>query len=358
MLEYAQPLMLACGGSTERQLEVVRAVVGRLFDVDESVRRAATAAVAALLAASPQLAASTHTEGRGSVLSCLMARLRDKKLAVRREAATHLAALTRSWAAASVGAPAEEPGAAAAGGGAAAGAAPSTHMVLAIPLVICNLAVRDVELGVHVFDTVFRSGIFPAKLAPGQVAHLWALMWQQAGESPGPAAGSILLGHSVRCSAARPFSSRAGLLTASCYFAAWLAVFDVAGEEGRPMLTKILQGKASMQQKVQELLSLRVAAKEQRTASLAGAASSMGGGGGGGGGALGSAHGGLRSGISGSGGGQRLGDPEKHLQELVQALAGVLGDVSKPEEGGWCGLAWRGFGSTLLLLCCLSPGRL
>jgi hypothetical protein len=118
------------------------------------------------------------------------------------------------------------------------------------------------------------------------------------------------------------------------------------------MLTKILQGKASMQQKVQELLSLRVAAKEQRTASLAGAASSMGGGGGG---ALGSAHGGLRS---GSGGGQRLGDPEKQLQELVQALAGVLGDVSKPEEGGWCGLAWRGFGSTLLLLCCLSPGRL
>jgi hypothetical protein len=208
VLEYAQPLMLACGGSTERQLEVVRAVVGRLFDVDESVRRAATAAVAALLVARPQLAASTHTEGRGSVLSCLMARLRDKKLAVRREAATHLAALTRSWAAASVGASAEEPGAAAAAaGGAAAGAAPSTHMVLAIPLVICNLAVRDVELGVHVFDTVFRSGIFPAKLAPGQVAHLWALMWQQAGESLWPAARSGQL-EKVSCSAAKPFSSR------------------------------------------------------------------------------------------------------------------------------------------------------
>jgi hypothetical protein len=106
------------------------------------------------------------------------------------------------------------------------------------------------------------------------------------------------------------------------------------------MLTKILQGKASMQQKVQELLSLRVAAKEQRTASLAGAASSMGGGGA----ASGSAHGGLRSGISGcgvGGGGQRVGDPEKQLQELVQALAGVLGDVSKPEEGGWwLAMAW------------------
>ena len=111
------------------------------------------------------------------------------------------------------------------------------------------------------------------------------------------------------------------------------------------MLTKILQGKASMQQKVQELLSLRVAAKEQRTASLAGAASSMGGG------ASGSAHGGLRSGISGEGGGQRVADPDKQLQELVQALASVLGDVSKPEEGGWCGMAWPG-SILLLLLCC------
>ena len=77
-------------------------------------------------------------------------------------------------------------------------------MVLAVPLVICNLAVRDGELGVHVFDTVFRSGIFPAKLAPGQVAHLWALMWQQAGESFWRAAAECLGKSALPCSKTFP----------------------------------------------------------------------------------------------------------------------------------------------------------
>lgn len=51
---------------------------------------------------------------------------------------------------------------------------------------------------------------------------------------------------------------------------------SLSGDEFRPMLRKILQGKASVQRAVQELLLLRAAVKEQRTSSLAGAASSAG----------------------------------------------------------------------------------
>lgn len=106
------------------------------------------------------------------------------------------------------------------------------------------------------------------------------------------------------------------------------------------MLQKILQGKASMQQRVSELIALRAEAKEACTASRAGAASSAGGGSAGGS-ALG---GSLLSG--GAAGGQRRGgaDPERLLQERLHALAGVLRDVSKPEEGERChrGACWNG----------------
>ena len=84
-----------------------------------------------------------------------------------------------------------------------------------------------------------------------------------------------------------------------------------------------------MQRLVQELLTLRTAAKEQRAASLAGAASSMGGDGRSG--AAAAASGSLLSGATA--GGQRAADPEKQLQEVTAKLAHVLRDVSKPEEG-------------------------
>jgi sister-chromatid-cohesion protein PDS5 len=195
------------------------------------------------------------------VLSCLIGRLRDKKPAVRREVATQAAAVMRAWALASAADP---------------GSAPRIEMILGIPLVLCNLAVRDTELGAHVFDVVFRAGIFPAKLAPSDVACFWALLWKQA------------------------------------------------GDEGRPVLAKILQGKAAIQSRVQELLTLRTAAKEARTSSLAGAGSSMGGGG-----AAAAASGSL----AGAASGRPRGDPEKRLQERMHELAGVLRDVAKPEEG-------------------------
>lgn len=120
--------------------------------------------------AHPELAGSRATEGRGTVLSCLIGRLRDKKAAVRREAASQAAAVMRSWVQASTTDPAS---------------APRLEMVLGIPLVLCNLAVRDTELGAHILDVVFRAGIFPAKLAPADVARLWALLWKQAGEWKG-----------------------------------------------------------------------------------------------------------------------------------------------------------------------------
>ena len=123
--------------------------------------------------AHPELAGSKATEGRGSVLACLIGRLRDKKAGVRREAASQCAAAMRAWVLASAADP---------------GSAPRMEMILGIPLVLCNLAVRDAELGAHILDVVFRAGIFPAKLAPADVARLWALLWKQAGEWAGEGA--------------------------------------------------------------------------------------------------------------------------------------------------------------------------
>ena len=99
-----------------------------------------------------------------------MGRLRDKKAGVRREAASQAAAVMRAWVLAAAG---------------GAGTAPRMEHILGIPLVLCNLAVRDPELGAHTFDVVFKSGIFPAKLPPAEVARLWALLWKQAGERGG-----------------------------------------------------------------------------------------------------------------------------------------------------------------------------
>lgn len=183
MLEAGPALMEACAGYPKRQLEVLKTAVAKLFDLDDSVRRAAAAAVCTVLQQHPQLAGSTHTEGRGPVLTILFGRLRDKKLSVRREVASHLAALLRAW----VLAAAESPD-----------AAPHTRTMLSIPLALCHHAVRDPDLGSHVLDTVWRAGIFPAKLAPADVARYWAQMWFQARET-GEQACCAVLAVFVRC---------------------------------------------------------------------------------------------------------------------------------------------------------------
>ncbi|KAL4458690.1 hypothetical protein ABPG75_013555 [Micractinium tetrahymenae] len=264
VLEYAGPLVDACEGSEARQAAIVRAAVGRLYDVDDGVRKAAVAAVGALLQRRPGLASSQHTEGRGPVLGCLVARLRDKKMAVRREAAAQLGSLLRGWVLLAAESPAH---------------APPRSVILSIPLVLCNIAVRDTELGAHIFDTVFRAGVFPPKLPPAETARWWAAMWRQA------------------------------------------------GEEHRPMLVRILQGKAAMQRQVQLLVALRGAAKDKRASSLAGAGSSMGAGAAGAPAPSGSL---LTAGGGAAGQGA---DPEARLQGLVHDLAAVLKDVSRPEEG-------------------------
>lgn len=111
------------------------------------------------------------------------------------------------------------------------------------------------------------------------------------------------------------------------------------------MLAQILQGKAAMQGRVQQLISLRAAAKEQRAASLAGAASSMGGA--------------AASGSLGGGGGQRPADPSKALQELLQVLAATLRhDVSKPEEGERLLLAGCGCRAAATAARAATAGRL
>lgn len=167
VLEYAGPLVDACESSEARQAAIVRAAVGRLYDVDDGVRKAAVAAVGTLLQRRPFLASSQHTEGRGQVLGCLVARLRDKKMGVRREAAAQLGSLLRCWVQLAAESPAH---------------APSRGAILSLPLVLCNIAVRDTELGAHIFDTIFRAGIFPPKLPPAEAARWWAAMWRQAGE--------------------------------------------------------------------------------------------------------------------------------------------------------------------------------
>ncbi|KAL4420139.1 hypothetical protein ABPG77_010355 [Micractinium sp. CCAP 211/92] len=266
VLEHAGPLVDACEGSEARQAAIVQAAVGRLHDVDDGVRKAAVGAVGALLQRRPALASSQHTEGRGQVLGCLVARLRDKKMTVRREAATQLGGLLRCWVQLAAESPAH---------------APPRGAILSIPLVLCNIAVRDTELGAHIFDSVFRAGIFPPKLPPAEAARWWAAMWRQA------------------------------------------------GEEHRPMLVRILQGKAAVQRQVQLVVALRGAAKDKRASSLAGAGSSMGAGAAGGPAPSGSL---LTAGGGGGGAGQ-AGDPEARLQSLVHELAAVLKDVSRPEEG-------------------------
>lgn len=365
------------------QAEVVKAAVGRLFDEQESVRKAATAAVATLLQvrcrcwgqhcqavrlgspclpahgmpmamllvccmrcgwcsnaclhrsscagaritscvlaalpltavqSHPELAGSKATEGRGSVLSCLIGRLRDKKAAVRREAASQAAAVMRAWVLASAADP---------------GSAPRIEMILGIPLVLCNLAVRDTELGTHTFDVVFRAGIFPAKLPPADVARYWALLWKQAGKDgrgrggTGCCGGQLWRWHTacrsccccvVRhqlCSTScladtssthsccwvyrrggaagacqdlagrRPGCGRAarrgGLVLMLCAALYWLPTFWCVllcvppSSALPPCLLRYSQGKAAVQGRVQELLALRAAAKEARTSSLAGA---------------------------------------------------------------------------------------
>ncbi|KAL4859210.1 Sister chromatid cohesion protein PDS5 B-B [Chlorella vulgaris] len=268
VLEAAPALMEACAGHSKRQLEVLKTAVAKLFDLDDSVRRAAAAAVCTALQQYPQLAGSTHTEGRGPVLTILFGRLRDKKLSVRREVASHLAALLRAW----VLAAAESPD-----------AAPHTRTMLSIPLALCHHAVRDQDLGSHVLDTVWRAGIFPAKLAPADVARYWAQMWFQARET---------------------------------------------GDDHRSMLTNMLLGKLSMQLKVQRLLALRAAAKEQRTSSLTAAASSAGGG----------SSAVAATSVSTRGGGDGVGhrlvsNPAAHLQSCIRELASVLKEAIKPEEG-------------------------
>lgn len=364
----------ACAGPP--QAEVIKAAVGRLFDEQESVRKAAMAAVAALLQvriatgwqqcsrvqaggllpagqlqcclhvapclpqlipaaaggacshasltccppitatsaaaqAHPELAGSKATEGRGSVLSCLLARLRDKKAGARREAASQAAAVMRAWVLASAADPST---------------APRQDMILGIPLVLCNLAVRDTELGAHILDVVFRAGIYPAKLPPADVARYWALLWRQAGERLGggweglgrqgfDVVGTVLVGLLAGSAGQQP-------LPAGCHLSPayhpppptiWLsrrggaasALQDSAGGDlvaggwmglcshkpcaatrcvhaqapgaqfcsvtSPPCCLVSLQGKAAVQGRVQELLALRAAAKEARTSSLAGA---------------------------------------------------------------------------------------
>lgn len=98
------------------------------------------------------------------------------------------------------------------------------------------------------------------------------------------------------------------------------------------MLLKIIQGKASVQARVQELLQLRAAAKEQRAAGAGGATSSAG---------AGAASGSLPGGsLLSTGGGLAGVDAERRLQERLHSLAAVLRDVSKPEEGERSGWAW------------------
>lgn len=131
-------------------------------------RKAAVTAAGQLLAARPSMATWQHTQGRGTVLSCLSARGRDKKAGVRREAAAQLAALLRAWVLAAEESPAH---------------APAPHIIVGVALVLFNLAARDADLGAYVFDTAFRSGVFPPKLPAAQAARWWGALWKQAGEA-------------------------------------------------------------------------------------------------------------------------------------------------------------------------------
>jgi hypothetical protein len=176
--------------------EVAKEVALRLQDPDERLRSAAAAALCAIASEHPS---AVHTEQ----IQSLVLRFRDKRLSVRKEVASQVAKLVRTW---SLKWEAD--------GGTTQ---PRKELLINLVMGLCGLALtRDTELASYVMDDVFKGGVFPVRLPAASTAAWWAQLWH-AGDGVG--------GHT---------------------------------------LTALLRGKSDLQRQVQDLLRLREAAVGER----------------------------------------------------------------------------------------------
>ncbi len=90
---------------------------------------------------------------------------------------------------------------------------PKRRTVAQLACGLCNLALRDLDLGSHMLDNLLRGGLFPARLSPAAAARWWVLTWKDA------------------------------------------------AEVGRASITALLRGKCDLQRQVKELLRLRAEVK-------------------------------------------------------------------------------------------------
>ena len=126
-----------------------------------------------------QLASDSQaTDHRGPLLEFVSKRLRDTKLRVRKEAASGLAQLMRSWLLQVQRASEAADGPVADGGNAAA---ERERDALQVAAVLCNVPSKGLDLGPYVLDTVLRHGLFPQQLPVAEQARLWVSLWSSAG---------------------------------------------------------------------------------------------------------------------------------------------------------------------------------
>ncbi|GAB4821978.1 hypothetical protein N2152v2_009024 [Parachlorella kessleri] len=196
--EYAELLQDLLKRLHDQKVDVrLKGVVDRLMDIDDKVRITAAGVFCEVAAAHPALSTP-------ALLEPVLERLRDRKVAVRREVASQILELARAWCIKC------QQG--------ASTKSPSKAQVIQLMLVLCNLVTRDPELMAYALGPLFKGGILPTKLSRDTQVEWWALLWQRAGEA------------------------------------------------GRESISKLLRSKYFLQRAVRELVQLRDAAREQRKA--------------------------------------------------------------------------------------------
>ncbi|KAK9813540.1 hypothetical protein WJX73_005871 [Symbiochloris irregularis] len=134
--------------------QVEQAVTDRLLDFDDKVRSAACIALGTAAAADLECVSQ-------AALEAVSMRMRDTKLAVRKDAAAQLLAVYRAHCKGS------------------SGEATSASSIAWIParVVVWTL---DKAIGQHAMDTLLRPGLLPAKQEPSDAARQWVALFQAA----------------------------------------------------------------------------------------------------------------------------------------------------------------------------------
>eukprot|EP00884_Botryococcus_braunii_P018320 jgi/Botrbrau1/5171/Bobra.0172s0043.2 len=141
----------------ETRDQVMRAMADRLQDADEHVRVAAVAALCSAMGSDLELLSQ-------EVLLDIGDRLRDRKANVRKETASQLLNLFRTYCLKSHG---------------GHDVLQSEELLLWIPPRLIDAALRDPELASHFFGHLIRGGLFPPKLPARDAARQFAAIYAQ-----------------------------------------------------------------------------------------------------------------------------------------------------------------------------------